>query len=166
MTNIFWSFLTFQEFWDNFSQHAFSVLFSSWIHRAGWRNPARWTANQVSRKQCRMSSNYNKRLLLNSYLLRFVSFDLRTWQINPSKDHQVCYFNRASVDKRKSMTGCVVTVCDSSSIHQAGWRNPARRSDNQVSRKQDRMSSHTIKGYYEIVFFAQISILWAANVAH
>ena len=35
----------------------FLVLFSSWIHRAGWRFPARRTANQIARKQGRMSSH-------------------------------------------------------------------------------------------------------------
>ena len=47
----------FREFWDNFGQRAFSVLFSSWIHQAGWRYPARWSANQIARKQSRMSSH-------------------------------------------------------------------------------------------------------------
>ena len=45
----------FRKFWDNFGQRTFSVLFGSWIHRAGWRYPARWSAYQIARKQGRMS---------------------------------------------------------------------------------------------------------------
>ena len=61
--NFFPSFITFRSFpriWDNFVKHALSILLGNWIHRAGWRYPARWSANQIARKQGRMSSHYNK----------------------------------------------------------------------------------------------------------
>ena len=68
------------------------------------------TDNQVSRKQGRMSNHTIKGYYeIVIFLPRFLSFGLRTWHINPSKDHQVCYFNLASVSKRKSMT--TWTVC-------------------------------------------------------
>ena len=54
------AFITFRSFprvWDNFVKQAISVLFGSWILRAGWHYPARWSANQIARKHGRMSSH-------------------------------------------------------------------------------------------------------------
>ena len=46
-----------REFWVNFGRHAVLVLLSSRIHWAGWCYPARWSANQIARKQGRMNSH-------------------------------------------------------------------------------------------------------------
>ena len=56
----------FREFWDNFGQRVFSVLFSSWIHWAGWRNPARWSVNQIARKLGRMNGHVIKQHTCNN----------------------------------------------------------------------------------------------------
>ena len=53
----FITFCSFQRIWDNFSQHAFSVLLSSWsIGQDGAILPDNHAANQILRKQSRMSS--------------------------------------------------------------------------------------------------------------
>ena len=56
----FMSFMTSQSFpriWDNFVKHVLSILLGGWIPRAGWHYPAQWSANQIVRKQGRMSSH-------------------------------------------------------------------------------------------------------------
>ena len=55
----FLNFHNFPKFFENFetimSNIHFWLLLSSWIRRAGWCYPARWSANQIARKQGRMS---------------------------------------------------------------------------------------------------------------
>ena len=55
----------------------FSVFFSSWIYWTGWRYPARWSTNQIARKQGRMSSH-----LIMQFL--YISSHSRVMQVSIS----------------------------------------------------------------------------------
>ena len=49
-STVLWLSEVFREILRQFWSMCVFSLFSSWIHRAGWHYPARWSANQIARK--------------------------------------------------------------------------------------------------------------------